>query len=67
MFLFFREGEVGGGIWVVREWIGCYVGVVGFLEGGNDVVGYAGSGIGVEVHCFEGELVEGGSIKDVPS
>lgn len=39
---------------------------VGFLKGGNDVVGYAGGGVWVEDHGLEGELMEGGLVEDIP-
>lgn len=47
VFLLFGEGEVGAGVGVVGEWVRCDVGAVGFLKASDDVVGYAGGGIGV--------------------
>lgn len=66
MFFLFGEGEVGRGIWVERKGIGCNVCAVGFLQRGDDVVGYAGGGVWVEINGFEGEFVEGGLVEDVP-
>lgn len=49
-----------------RKGIGCYVCAVGLLEGGDNVVGYAGGGVWVEIHGFEGEFMEGSLVEDVP-
>lgn len=49
-----------------REWVGSYVRAVGLLEGRYDVMGYAGCGVWIEFHCFEGEFMKSCLVEDVP-